>query len=662
MYSTSSQTSHHSLPVSPQVLEQNFLRFPVQDPPCVPQVQIENWMAGYVRLVAGMSAHVIQDHAQNNPARTFLFNLLARNSFDNEEFTLLVSGILDYLVFEQVRQPGIRVEMILDETVRNIIELLTAAMVKRYPALRGHLAYLGQQAAAQIDGHISEFEQMSNAVEQFRRQYGYLPCPPGEARFQRPVYDGMGAGAARMGGAGYGGSYPAPGREPMPAGISGRYDGVHAASAQLFNGGQQPVTPRSGEIYSSRFSNLSDTSVPRYARANGSTLQGNTTMNAVIEAKPALKDGPPEDINETTLMWSPSGDQPYHPIFNPDTSQLFYQRLASGAVFAVVRARGDDMDYDRHRTKSVFGPVAPAFDPGGGERIMHGLQQGLKEIREERQARDDGEAPGFSTRVREGVIEDSALEGVWLQGAVEWQVSAEGGRRPAVFRVYGDVYDIAVGDDDESDFIETLRNAGTFRNLRGLLDDGYGTVSESLWYKANDRATRLVNRVLTLNLGLHGTTIDSFTADLEALLQVLRQVHGEAMLEAFLRHQRAPIAAIYRETPESNRDYIGSVMYESLPKDCEKPKLTFMSSWSSLTFVNCISHELAVEWGKHTTALVTKHAVPVFYQIVRDIVEEARDLGHNLEQYLLQTLDGRIIEIGTALLADDEGYVARLIK
>ncbi|MGF6604683.1 hypothetical protein P3T23_009439 [Paraburkholderia sp. GAS448] len=658
MYSTFSQTAPHSLPVSSQALELNFLRFSIQEPPFVPRVEIESWMVGYVRIVAGLSANVIQEQAQSNPLRTFFFNLFAQNNFANDKFAALVQGILDYIVITIGSQPGIPVEEILESSVRNMIELVTASMTKLYPQLRTCLDTRGEE---DVNYLVREFERITVAIDQFRRQFGYQYVPAGQSGNRAPGNDRMAVPPSRPGSGGYPDIYPALDRRPVPVGYPARYDGVHEASAQLFGGAQSPqsIVPRSGEIFSSRFSNLSDASTSRYARVNGSTSQGNSTMNAVIEEKPA-KDGPLEDANNTRLVWFPFRDQLYHPIYDPDAHQLFYQKLAGDDVLAVLRSRGDDMDYDRHRTKSVFGPVPPGLDLDDRERVADRLQQGLKEIREERQAREEEVVPEVCTHVKEAVIEESSLEAVWLQAAVEWQASAEGGRRPGIFRVYGDVYDIAVGDEDESGFVESLRSAGTFRNLRSILDDRYGVVSDSLWYKANERATRLVNRVLALNLGLRQTTIDSFTGDLEALLQALRHSWGAAMVEALERHQRALIAAMYRETPESNQVFIADSLCDAWPQGLDRPKLTFMSSWSSLTFVNCTSHELAVEWGKDTTALVTKHAVPLFYQIVRDIVEEARNLGHNLEHYLLQTSDGKMIEIGTAFLADDEGYVVRL--
>ncbi|WP_233875489.1 hypothetical protein [Paraburkholderia adhaesiva] len=660
MYPTLSPTAPHPLPVRPDALEQNFLRFSIQDPPYVPKVEIESWMYSYVPIVAGMTANVIQEQSRKNPLRVFFFNLFARNRFVNAEFTALVQGILDFIVFKVAGDPRLNVEAIIDEAVEYMVSLVTGSMINVYPQLRNTVDAQTAQAA---DEHVRDFGQITQAIDEFRRRFGYQHPLPGQSGIRAPGYPGMMGMHSRMDGAGYPDIYPAMDHQRIAPGFAGRYDGVHEASAQLFGGTQasQPIVPRSGEIFSGRFANLPDTSVPRYARVNGATSQGNSTMNAVIEEKPAQKDGLLEDIDETALKWLSFRDQPYHPIFNPDTSQLFYQELASGDVLAVVKARGDDMDYDRHRTKSVFGPVPAGLDLDDGERVTHGLQQGLKEIREERQAREENETPEVCTRVKEAAIEESSLEAVWQQAAVEWQASAEAGRLPGIYRVYGDVYDTVVGDEDESDFVEELRNAGTFKNLRSILDDQYGVASDRLWYKANNRATRLVNRILGLNLGLP-TTIDSFTEDFEPLLQMLRREYGEAMVEAFLRHQRTLIAAIYRETPEDNRVYVADSMCDTWPEGWDRPKLTFMSSWSSLTFVNCTAHELAVEWGKDTTALVTRRAVPVFYQIVRDIVEEAKDLGHNLEQYLLQTLDGKIIEIGTAFLADDEGYVVRLIK
>jgi hypothetical protein len=663
MLSTFSPTSRHTLPVSPDVLERGFLRFSVQDPPFVPSIQIEEWMFGYVKPVAGLSAAIIQQHAEDNALRRFVFNLFSRDDFRNEEFAALVKGILDCIVLTLVERPDYRVEENLEAIVRENLELTTVKMTEAFPALQNSLRFLNQEELRRMDDLIRAFNARSFEIERFRAQRGYLQYRPGTMRNDGPMYDATG-GASRFGGARMSGIYPDFGRDAYSSTLPASYGAVQDASALLLGGGHAPhsSTSRPGETFSSRFSNFTDTSEPRYASTNGST-HGNSTMNAVMEGKPAAHDGPLEDAGDTELVWKPYDDQPYHPMYNPQRSQLFYQRLGSKRVFAVVKARGGEMEYDRHRTKSVFGPIPPMLDLDDSESVMDRLQEGLREIREERQAREDNEEPALSTRVRSEVVyEDSSLAGIWLQVAYEWQAAAVDGRRPGIYRLYGEVYDIAVSDRDESGFVEKLRNSGTFSNLRAILDDAFGEVGDSIWYKANERATCLVNRILTLNLGLHDAEIGSFTEDFEPLMQMLRQIWGDAMAEALERRQRHQIAAIYRPTAEKARECVENNMLEASPEPCTKPELTFMASRSSLTFVDCTSHELSVEWAEGTTALVTKGDAPVLHQIVRDIVNEAHELNLNLEQYLLQTSDGKIIEIGSAFLADDDDHVVRLLK
>jgi hypothetical protein len=659
----------NQLPVSADVIQRPFLQFSVQNPPFVPQVQIESWLAGYVPLVAGMAASEIQQLAESNPLRRFFFNLFAQNNFANEEFSSLVKGILDFTVLSLAERPQMRPEQVIESAVPQIIELMVATMIKVFPALRG---YITQQAAPAFDNHIRSFDAISARISQFRQQFGFLQAPPGQQMYvQQPA---MGGGYMQPQQQAYAGGYlqQHPGGDPrFPTAQPQSNLGVSTMGGHgsLFNNGSAPVAPPSpqGRSMGDRYTNLPDLSTPSvsyaqpveqpYQPAVHQTTQGTSSMQAQQEPL----DGPLEDSETTDLKWKRSDHQPYHPSYNPVTHQLFYQRLADGTVNAVVKQRANIMDYDRHKTRSVFGPIPPSMDLSTTDQVMQNLSKGLQEITEEKTARDAEETPAFKTRVREAWYADTSIASCWLKGAIEWAKSTEDGKRPDIYRQYGQVVDATISIEDENHYVESFRDAGTFMELKTLLDEAYGEVSTSLWYKANERITEMVNRVLTFNLALTDVSIDSFVNDFDELVQYLRDEHGDVVLKAFVRNQRRLIVGIFETMLTEVWQQLSDDLIDDVLIDNVKPKLTFLTSNVSFTYLNCLAHELSIEFAPGETAVLMKSATPVFYQVVKDIIEEAQTFPTTVDRQLIQTLDGKILEVDVGFIGEDM-YVVRLLK
>ncbi|SAK59030.1 hypothetical protein AWB81_01782 [Caballeronia arationis] len=647
------------LPVSADMIQRPFLSFSVQNPPFVPQIQIEPWLTGYVPLVAGMAAGEIQNLAESNPLRRFFFNLFSNNAFANDEFTALVKGILDYVVLSLAERPQMRPEQVIETSVSQIIELMVATMIKVYPPLRN---YIPPQSQPAFDNHIRSFDAISNKIAQFRNQYGFLQAPPGQQQQQAfgggyvPPQQGYvqhhPGGDPRFGNAGH--------HPYQPQGMT-----MPQQNGSIFNNGgmsvQQPVGPQ-GRSMGDRYANMPDMATPAappaqsYQAPVATVAQETITMSQQQNA-----DGPLEDAETTSLKWTRSDHQPYHPAYNPVTHQLFYQRLANGTVNAVIKQRENIMDYDRHKTSSVFGPIPPALDLANTDQVMQNLSQGLKEIAEEKEARREEETPKFATRVRAAWYADTSVESCWLKGAIEWAKSTEDGKRPDIFRQYGQVVDATISLEDEAHFIEEFRDAGTFIQLKELLDDAYGEASTSLWYKANARATDMVNRVLSLNLALSGVSIDSFVHDIDELIQVLRDGYGDTILKAFVRNQRRLITATFEALPDEVQEQLTLDLIEDVKIDGEEPKLAFLTSNVSFTYLNCLSHELCIEFAKGETAVIMKSVSPVFHQLVKDIMDEGETFTTTVDRQLVQTLDGKILEVDVGFIGE-EMYVVRLVK
>ncbi|WP_144106755.1 hypothetical protein [Paraburkholderia sp. BCC1886] len=652
-----------NLPVSADQLQWPYLNLGPQNPPMVGQLTIENWMGNYVPLVAGLAADEIQRTAESNPLRKFFFNLMAQNQFNNPEFTNLVQAIIDFSVMTVCEQPHRQMENVIEGAVPEVIEMLVATMLKLYRGLR---RYINPNSSQPIDNLIYGFENLSGRIERFRQQNGYLQYPPQQqySNQQRGGYAGNG------GGGGYNGYQQRhPGGDPRFGGGQQQQQrmgyAAGGANSPFTNGQQQvPANPQGrtmGDRYSS--AELPNMVTPRYAAAQEApspvqhAVQERTPVNAIAEPT----DGPLEDAQTTKLKWTPSEHQPYHPSYNPVTHQLFYQRLASGQVNAFVTQRKDIMDYDRHKTSSAFGPMAPSLDLTNTDQIMKNLNRGVVEIEQERVQRTEELPAKLTTRVREAWYADVSVAGCWLKGAVEWANSTENGVKPEIFRLYAQVTEAAVGLEDESAFVDNFRDAETFLELKEALNNAFGDVSPALWYRANKRATDMVNRVLALNMSVTEVSIDSFTHDIEDLLAYLNDSMGELIFKAFVQNQRTLIRGIFETVSEDTHNALTELILGEAEIEGKKPKLTFLVSNVSFTYLNCLSHQLSIEFAKDIPAVLLKSQTPVLYQVIKDAVEEAQSFSATVDRVLIQTLDGKILEADVGFLGD-ELFVIRLLK
>ena len=69
--------------------------------PNIPPVQCAQGLQPYLQLLVGMSLLEAQNHAGRNPLRTFYFNMLTNNNFQNQDYLELmqsVAEVADYLV------------------------------------------------------------------------------------------------------------------------------------------------------------------------------------------------------------------------------------------------------------------------------------------------------------------------------------------------------------------------------------------------------------------------------------------------------------------------------------------------------------------------------------------------------------------------------------
>ncbi len=671
------QQSLPQLPFSPDQLQRAYIPgIGPNNPAFVPPpgtIQGHPSVLQYVPAISGWAAAEIQAQAESNALRKFMFNMFGAQNFANEDFVALVQGIVDYLEVQMSANPGLTVQAILDKTILQTVEMVCANLTVPWPSL---MHYMNPQAQGVVNQQVQFFQNLKAATQRLRGGYGM-------------AQQGMG-------------NYP--GTQQMPQSrVDPRLGGnavplVGGGGSSLFTNtpANIPLNPQGNSMAStSRWSNrqLVDNSMQSM---NITTITGGQGTGGVIKVAPSsipqnqevqqfqqeaqvstpiTQEGPLEPIYASKLKWTRSDDMPYFPAFNPDMHCAFLQRIASGSVIIRFRAPEDPlaMEYDRHKLVSTFGaPFKPIDRERASERVER-IRAGLKNIRLEQEVRKtppEGESPiTFPTHVNPVFAVDMMEELIWLKTSCNWLESTQNGKKADIYRRYGYVVEMVVGTESEDHYIETLRATRTWEGIWKTLNDLRGTMSVPLWHRVNDRLTALVNRVIEFNLSLSDGTIDSFAADLPDLIAYLRDKYGEVILRAFKRNEGYLINSIFEqvEHEQSIADLEDFFLPDEDPEaeiDPEKkiPVFTHLIKAASFTFLNCLSHELKIEFDHAKTALLTESLTPVLYAIAAGIVRETNAVEETtFANHYIQTLDGRILEIDTGFLGE-ETYVIRLVK
>jgi hypothetical protein len=332
---------------------------------------------------------------------------------------------------------------------------------------------------------------------------------------------------------------------------------------------------------------------------------------------------------------------------------------------ARMQKRDEKMEYDRHKIASVFGPALPTLDLTNPQKTLGIISKGLEEIQQERKERQNSEELTFTTRVNPDWYADLTEEMVWIKASCNWLASAENGKVPDIYRQYGRVVELVVGRENEENFVESFREAGSFAHLFKMLNETKDKCSKELWYRVNKRVTDLVNRVLTFNMSMF-ETIDSFANDGLEIIKYLENNYSDVVVKAFLQHERQLIRSIFETADDETIQALDSIFLGELEDVTDakgvKPVFTHLVYNASFTFLNCLSHELSLEFDKDHPAVLTQQLTPVMHRLAQGIMEEVKTYQNaTVARNFIQTLDGRIMEIDAGYIGE-ELYLLRLVK
>lgn len=630
------------LPYSPEQMQRPFLNISPNNPPFVPNYQGDQFLMQMTPFIAGATAVEIQNSAQKNPLRMFMFNQYSENNFMNAAFNTLVIGVMDYIALCLAQGRYQNPEQAAQEAVPAMCEMACALSLRQFPQLE---QYLTQDMAQRVRNSISQFDNLSNQIQMMKNRMGGGAYQP-QGQFGGSQWQNMG---------GY--NQPRAGFSRNPTGPGFTTTVAPEVGAAVFRAGQTnvgvgPVAGTriigGGGKYSQQAPDESVVKQPFTARQPTAAQIDEAQIVDVTE---------PEEVPATSgkIKWRPSPSYPYFPAYNPEKAELFFKKEADGTVVPILKERNVAvMDYDRHGTS--FGPVPRMLELNDTARTLALIEQGVKELNKAvGEAATDGEEAEkkLTTYVKREFIAETCISAAWFNGSLE-RLTTPDGKMPDVFRVYARITDPIIGEKDESDAVKNFGSSKTYIELREKLDASVNEISPKLWATANGKMTRLVNRVIRQNLSIPGLEIESFVADIQDLIDILGNKYGDVVQNSFLKHARENIASAFQLLYEDiakgmTQDFLADRQF---PNDAV-PQFTYLASDYSLTYLNCWSYELGVQLADGIASAITPTALPLLHELLDGLFKDVDANPAQFERHLITTNDGRVLEATRGYIGQD---------
>ena len=624
---------------SPTQQQSQFINIALNNPPCVvPYSGIQEIMRE-VPFVTAAVAMKIQNSANVNALRMYMFNQCGSNYFQNQFFVVVVNKVLDLATLYFTQRQINTLEDAIKISIDQMTELCCAVNVREDNALQ---AFVDNATIQVVRTAIDQHDQLINQIIGMKQRLGGgMPQQqigiPQQQPYQQnnrqmnsaPSSNGLfisdGSGRTNLQNAGGVASH--------------KYNDSGMGIQQPFNGRQPAPAP----------------------------IVQNNERAIVSSVKNVL-------ASISKIDWTPTKDNYYYPAFNPYTHDLYYTIDSDGKIIdSILNEKAEKiMDYARHSISTVFGPKPKGADFSNVSNTLNNISLGAARLNaaiEELNEKDPEEEidPKYNALIKQDLVAETSLHEAWIIGDIAKIKAAKEGKVPFVYRAYACICEPFVSSKDENEFVKRISEMKTLTQLKNKLDATYDECNIEMWSAINKRMTATVNRILKQNMSIPNVSIDSFVEDIHDLINHLSSKYGENVRDIFLKYQTQYIA----DTVASVSSDIAEIFTEGMldnytfEEDEEVPKFTYMSCYYSLTYLNCTAHELEIELCANTSSLVTKSKTPIMYDIINSVFADNCTTGE-FSRYLIKTNDGRIMECCKGILNNnpvpgDELYLLSLI-
>lgn len=636
----------NNLPVSADSLTANFLNINVNQPPFVPQLELPPSMANYGAYISGCFALEVQNKAQTNNMRVFMFNLCANNNWQNVEFAENVQAAVDFILLMLVKKQFGDVQTAIANCIPRIVEMITAANCATYPGLANHVTDpTAQQSVKQL---IQQFQNVGQEINKMKQMVANNNVPRGTANYTAAT-SGRGAPQATL----FSGQSQADQPGFRAAGQRGNRwaRGTEEVSMEPQHQQRPGVQPQPKA--QTRTDHLASPFQSRRPGEKDITSKVTQVMDFVpgelVNHEFLTTDAATRSYmipaQDSVAVWVPTVNQPYTPAFNPKTHSIFHQVFEDGRVNIVIQETpAAMMDWDEHNLEGVtFGTRSRVQSRVDNSKVWAGVQtlnHADMDVSKDVPEGVDATEPEISVHLNNIWANHASLDSLLVDVRLSYLSACVAAKEDLLaYEAYGSVWSVSVDREDHSAAVAKLAAITEYKVLAQKLKGIKGDITEVLWYTIDDLLTKAVNRVLQQSLSLD-LSMDRFSDDIDEVLVIVGS-KGPMLLEAFLKYQTEVIARTLGVISDPDREQ----MAESLDLAAH-PELraTYVGTNYSVTVLDCMSHDLEIELVDGLGAALISSLTKEMHDLVKGIFDRADEFDSEFSRHLIITNDLKILE------------------
>lgn len=611
----------------------NQLQYPIGNYNVVPNMGLEQHLQQYAPMIPSISQGLIAE-VQNNvnisPLRTFLFNQLATNGFQNPEFVSLVKATVEYFAYLVRRGQVMNAQQGIAKACQEMCIFFTANNVRTYPAL------MQFEDPQKIQFVLQNFDAVTLDIQRERMQGNY----PGVNQQLS------------------GGQFQQYGQVPnfqQAAGVGG------PTMNRNFGGGG------SSGIFTTNEPNRIPDSTPNTAtnRNYGSVSESVSQASEAIVQEAILGHVEQSDssvsLAEANKNWKPTEGSYYRPAFEPSHQKLV-ATLKNGRYFYQVKELGEhEMDPSKHRLTPLFGnnnSIITEKLKGSMEDTSKALAEAVSDAKSAPSKQDLVFDSYSRIRLESEMPIELGYDSIWISGIVE---------RLKRQRERKDVIPINILQWDakvvKAFVVETAEETNLIRRLSvmdsnqllmaiGNLKDKF---SPSVLKTIDERLTQAVNNAIETNMSITGLNIDSFIDDWNDLINHMSNKYGEIIAAKFVAKDEEIIRGALNILNDECAQDVTNGIYD--PSDEVIYPISYFVESVSFTMLDFFSSELDLDFIKGSSALLSKVNTRVWYDLADQIF---REYGDSCTRHLIRTIDGKILEIKKGWLTEN-AYIVNLV-
>ncbi len=606
-----------ALPVPYTSIITPIVIYPETNPPAVFNVEATEDLKGIIPAISSAIANELARKSSINEARTFTYNLVSFNNWQNSDYKELIQFTIDLMVLNLNKGYVISPYSEITNTVNQAISLWSSRKILQYPETRS--LFSGQIIKACEDNSLI----LNNMLQEMQSMYSNNPN-------QQPTYGTMmDTPNGRM-------VFTQNGWQPVPPPqYQPQYQYPPNYNQPQFPQQQQPnngmfVSSTPGVMQQADIGSSLDR---RYGAAYGTNNNNrdvqfssiNRNNNPVVEPK---ENKPVVEEVLTAKNWFSSEMQPYREMYSKDLFDANYRRV-NGHVIEIITPKGGTMDREAHKLHTVMG-VAIDTQPR-----MSTLSIDVEALTMVSNVKTDSKVAipaNVSMMVTRGWILDLYVDSLILEARIKHMQCGK-----SIYRCFGNIIDPIPSRNKNQDILLEIGEASTFIEIATILGKHAAAVKESdldvLMYlsELNKYFTKIINSFLKNNMSLDGLSIDSFGDDIYDIISYMKKNFGNSYVKSFELFELETIPSMYRNIIKEDIDSLFSQSL-STPDGIE---FNAVMNNASVTVVSMTKEELDI-FAEDTALLISESKSPILHDIAKSLFAQVKSLSYYpMDNYLV---------------------------